>query len=74
MRLKGQPSHTTRNRPLQQRQNYRRPVGRTDAQGNITAPLEAKGLYRLHVLKMERRSEPDIDWESYWATLTFELP
>lgn len=50
------------------------PVGRTDSSGNINVPLEAKGLYRLHALKMERRSEPDIDWESYWATLTFELP
>ncbi len=49
-------------------------VGRTDSSGRISVPLEKHGLWRIHTLKMERCTEPAIaDWESYWASLTFEL-
>jgi uncharacterized GH25 family protein len=50
-----------------------RAVGRTDAAGRIHVPLDA-GRWRLHAVLMERSAEPAIaDWESYWATLTFEV-
>ncbi len=50
------------------------PVGRTDANGRISVPLKAAGKYRLHTIKMERCRNPQIaDWESFWASLTFEL-
>ena len=49
-------------------------VGRTDLGGRISVHLERAGLWRLHTLKMERCSEPAVaDWESLWASLTFEI-
>lgn len=49
-------------------------VGRTDAQGRIGVPLAAEGKWRLHSLLMERCVEPAAaDWESFWASLTFEV-
>ena len=49
-------------------------IGRTDAQGRITVPLTKAGKWRLHSLKMERCTEPAAaDWESFWASLTFEV-
>jgi Domain of unknown function (DUF4198) len=49
-------------------------IGRTDAQGRITVPLAAAGKWRLHSLKMERCTDASTaDWESYWASLTFEI-
>jgi uncharacterized GH25 family protein len=49
-------------------------IGRTDAQGRIRVPLNGEGKWRLHTLMMERCSEPAAaDWESYWASLTFEI-
>ena len=46
-------------------------VGRTDAQGRLTVPV-TKGQWRLHTIHMERASG-DVDWESLWTTLTFEV-
>ena len=46
-------------------------VGRTDAQGRVTVPV-SKGQWRLHTIHMERASG-DVDWESLWTTLTFEV-
>ena len=49
-------------------------IGRTDAQGKITVPLASAGKWRLHSLKMERCADASAaDWESYWASLTFEI-
>ena len=49
-------------------------VGRTDSTGRISVRLERPGLWRLHTLKMGRCSEPAVaDWESLWASLTFEI-
>jgi hypothetical protein len=46
-------------------------VGRTDAQGRLSVPV-SKGQWRLHTIHMERASG-DVDWESVWTTLTFEV-
>jgi hypothetical protein len=49
-------------------------VGRTDAQGRITVPIEQKGRWRLHAVAIERCAEPrKADWESYWASFTFAI-
>lgn len=49
-------------------------VGRTDAQGRVRVPVKAIGPYRLHAIVMERCAEPKVaDWESFWASLTFEI-
>jgi hypothetical protein len=50
-------------------------VGRTDASGRVTIPVTAAGPHRLHAIVMERCAEPKAaDWESFWASLTFEIP
>ena len=49
-------------------------VGRTGADGSIVVPIAQEGKWRLHTLKMERCAEPAVaDWESSWASLTFEI-
>lgn len=49
-------------------------IGRTGAEGRIRVPLAAAGKWRLHSLKMERCADPAAaDWESLWASLTFEI-
>ena len=48
-------------------------VGNTDRNGRIVLPLVQTGLWRIHTLLMERCAEPAAaDWESFWATLTFD--
>lgn len=49
-------------------------VGRTDAQGRISVPLEQKGRWRLHTVAIERCAQPQkADWESYWTSFTFAI-
>src|SRR5262245_19549555 len=48
-------------------------IGKTDSNGRIDVPV-SKGSWRLHTILMERVTLPDADWESFWATLTFEIP
>jgi len=53
-------------------------IGRTGADGRISVPLTARGKWRLHSIKMERLSgaekgDPPADWESFWASFTFEI-
>ena len=47
-------------------------VGTTDAQGRVTVPV-SKGQWRVHTIHMERAAG-NVDWESLWTTLTFEVP
>lgn len=49
-------------------------VGHTDAEGRINVPLAAAGPVRLHAIVMERRDGEEVDWESHWGILTFEVP
>jgi uncharacterized GH25 family protein len=46
-------------------------VGKTDADGRLDIPVST-GKWRLHTIHMERASG-DVDWESLWTTLTFEI-
>ena len=48
-------------------------IGRTDAQGKLSIPV-SRGKWRLHTIAMERVTDSAVDWESFWATLTFEVP
>lgn len=48
---------------------------RTDAGGRVRLPLGHAGLWLLKsVYMLPVVGEPAADWESFWATLTFELP
>lgn len=51
----------------------RQVAGRTDARGQFTVPIGEAGTWKLHTLMMERCAEPAFDWESFWASLTFEI-
>jgi hypothetical protein len=56
------------------RQNKTTIPGRTDSDGRLSIKLDQPGFWRIQALKMERCAEPAVaDWESYWASLTFEL-
>ena len=56
-------------------QNKTTVIGRTSADGEIAVPIAKAGTWRLHTLRMERCADPkSADWESFWASLTFEIP
>jgi len=46
---------------------------RTDAQGVAQVTLDAAGKWYVKFVRMVRATEPGIDYESKWATLTFEV-
>lgn len=47
--------------------------GWTDAQGRASFTLPAAGRFYLHAVHMTRvKEDPAAQWESFWATLTFE--
>lgn len=49
-------------------------AGRTDAEGRLQFPVDVRGIWRVHTIWMERCKEPTVaDWESFWASMTFEL-
>ncbi len=48
-------------------------VARTDAEGRASLELPHAGRWMLAVVHMERAKDPArADWESFWASLTFE--
>jgi uncharacterized GH25 family protein len=49
-------------------------VGRTDRQGRIAIPIDCEGRWRLHAVHMRPSTKANADWESFWASLTFEVP
>ena len=51
----------------------RRIVGRTDKNGRIAIPVDSEGRWRLHAVQMQVSTSPEADWESFWASLTFEI-
>jgi len=47
---------------------------RTNESGLATIELSTPGLWYIHALQMvPLRNDPEADWESSWATLTFEM-
>lgn len=51
----------------------RKVVGRTDREGRVSIPVDSPGRWRLHAVHMQASTRSDADWESYWASLTFEI-
>ena len=50
-------------------------VSRTDAAGRARLRLPRAGAWLIHAVHMvPARGDPRADWESFWASLTFELP
>jgi hypothetical protein len=49
-------------------------LGRTDASGHVTLPIDRDGAWLVRTVHMVRGAQagvPDVDWDSYWATLAF---
>ena len=57
------------------RESARRPLeGRTDADGRVKLTLPRSGSWMINAVHMVPvRDDPRADWESFWASLTFEL-
>jgi uncharacterized GH25 family protein len=52
-----------------------RQVARSDPSGRIRFRLDRKGAWLVKAIHMRRAKDPaEADWESFWASLTFELP
>jgi hypothetical protein len=48
---------------------------RTDAKGRVTLPLAHAGFWLIKAVHMEAApADAGADWESWWASITFELP
>jgi len=45
----------------------------TDANGTVTFTLARPGRWMLHATQLRRSSQPGLDWESDFATLTFAV-
>lgn len=46
---------------------------RTDADGLATIQISKRGRWYVRLIHMTVSDEPDVDYESNWATLTFEI-
>jgi uncharacterized GH25 family protein len=49
-------------------------MGRTDASGHVTLPIDRDGAWlvrTVHMVSGAQAGVPDVDWDSYWATLAF---
>lgn len=47
--------------------------GRTDDDGVVAIPVDATGRWYARLIHMTEAPEEDVDYESLWATLTFEV-
>lgn len=45
----------------------------TDERGRVTFPIPKHGRWLLRATDLRRSSKPGADWESDFATLTFEV-
>lgn len=49
-------------------------MGRTDATGNVTLPIDRDGQWlvrTVHMVSGAQAGVPEVDWDSYWATFAF---
>lgn len=47
--------------------------GRTDESGRFVLPVNEAGRWYVRLIHMKPSPEPDVDYESFWATLTFQV-
>jgi hypothetical protein len=48
-------------------------IQKTDAEGRATFRLDRRGRWLLRVTELRRASQPGVDWESDFTTLTFQV-
>jgi uncharacterized GH25 family protein len=51
-----------------------RGTARSDDKGEALIPLARSGLFTIRLTHMTRPKAADYEWESFWTTLTFEVP
>ncbi len=51
-----------------------RGTARTNAKGEALIPLARSGLFTIRLTHMTRPKAAEYEWESFWTTLTFEVP
>ncbi len=49
-------------------------LGRTDAQGRVSLPIAGPGLWLVGAVYLRPLAGQADEWESLWASLTFEIP
>lgn len=72
--FRGKPLRNTRVTAYNQRFRDRPVYQRTDAQGQVVFDVSEAGIWLIKAVHIERAPEndQDVQWESFWATLTFE--
>lgn len=79
VRLRGRPApnlqvEATHLGPAAGARAQKKIIGRTGADGRVILPITGVGKWRLHAIFMEPCADPGAaEWESYWASLTFEV-
>lgn len=59
---------------LEKGESIRR-TARTDSDGKASFELSQPGMYVINAVRMTRaKGRDDVEWESTWSSLTFELP
>jgi uncharacterized GH25 family protein len=72
--FRGRPLEGARVEALHAERLDDRPAARTDAEGRIRLRLDRSGRWLVKAVEMERAEGiPEVEWESYWASLTVEL-
>jgi hypothetical protein len=51
-----------------------RGTARTNAKGEALIPLDRAGWMTIRLTHMTRPKQADYEWESFWTTLTFQVP
>ena len=72
--LRGKPSAGVLVMALRRGAPESRLTARSDARGRVSFRLPAPGVWLVKAVHIEPVAAPDADWESLWASLTFELP
>ncbi len=76
LRYRGQPINGVLVIAFPSREPGRRVALRTGADGRVTIPLDRPGRWLVKAVHMIEVPDPDpqADWESFWASLTFAIP
>jgi len=56
------------------RRNITTKTLRTDTNGKATFPIGRTGDWMFRLVHIEPSADIDVDWRSYWTSLTFSLP
>jgi uncharacterized GH25 family protein len=72
------PREASRRRPrrrAEQAEPAKKASARTDAKGRVTLKLPRGGFWLVKAVHMEEAPKTSgFEWESWWASLTFEMP